>query len=398
MAGTLALKLEVLGEFSKLTKATNGATGQLTRLGDSAKKISGGIRTAFAGIGVGLSFVALTNGLQEVGKAAVAEAKSMELLSIAMQNTGKATASTVKEAEENIKAMSLESAVADDELRPAYQKLFVATGDVTRSNELLAIALDTSAATGKGLDVVTQAMARSLGGSETALNRLVPSLAGVDDPLKQLGETFKGASAAAANLDPFQRMNVAFGEIQESIGSALMPALNGIATFMVESVPKIQAFFGALLDPTTALGDAWADLGRVFDITMEQANKMFKAFGLGAITFDSVLEFVTLLTGGFGQLFFMVGRVAEIIGAVLTLDFNKAFGLASSFGGDYDRMVRMQNVATQGAGSFSTPSQYTQNSPVVINVNNGNITAQEIANKVNRGNRSSGSNLIRGVS
>jgi hypothetical protein len=397
MAGTLALNVEILGQFNKLTTATNGATNQLTKLGDRAKKISGGMRTAFAGIGVGLSFMAISNAIQEVGKAAVAEAKSMELLSIAMQNTGKATAFTVKEAEANIKAMSLESAVADDELRPAYQKLFIATGDVTKSNELMQVALDTSAATGKDLNTVTQAMARSLAGSDVALNKLVPSLAGVDDPLKQLGETFKGASAAAANLDPFQRMNVAFGEIQESIGSALMPALNGIATFMVESVPKIQAFFGALLDPSTSLGDAWADLGRVFEITMEQANKMFKAFGLGTITFDNVLDFVSMLTAGFGQLFFMVGRVSEIIRAVLTLDFNKAFALSASFGGDYERMVRMQDVAVNGAGSFGTPSQYTQNSPVVINVNNGNITAQEIANKVNRGNRSSGSNLIRGV-
>jgi hypothetical protein len=259
------------------------------------------------------------------------------------------------------------------------------------------VALDTSAATGKDLDTVTQAMARSLEGSDTALTRLVPSLKGVDDPLKQLGETFKGASSAAANLDPFQRMNVAFGEIQESIGSALMPALNGIADFMVESVPKIQEFFGALLDPTTALGDAWADLGKTFDLTMDQANKLFQAMGIGKIEFEDVLDFVTMLTAGFGQLFFMVGRVSEIIGAVLAFDFNKAFALSASFGGDYDRLVRMQNVAVNGAGSFGTPSQYTQNSPVVINLNNGNITAQQIANTLNQATRASGTNLLRGV-
>jgi tetrahydromethanopterin S-methyltransferase subunit B len=397
MAGTLALNVEILGQFNKLTTATNGAKTQLDKLGDRAKKISGGMRTAFAGIGVGISFMAIKNAIEEVGKAAIDEAKSMEILSIAMQNTGKADGTTVKAAEDNIKAMSLESAVADDVLRPAFQKLFIATGDVTKSSELMQVALDTSAATGKDLDTVTQAMARSLGGSDTALNKLVPSLRGVDDPLGKLGETFKGAASAAANLDPYQRMNVAFGEIQESIGAAVMPALNGFATFMVDSVPKVQAFFDALLDPTTDLGDAWADLGGVFKLTMDEFSRMLDVFGTGNIEFEDVLDFVTQLTAGFGQLFFMVGRVADIIGAVLTLNFDKAFDLASGFGGDYERMVRMQNVAVSGAGSFSTPSQYTQNSPVVINVNNGNITAQEIANKVNRGNRSSGSNLIRGV-
>jgi hypothetical protein len=33
--------------------------------------------------------------------------------------------------------------------------------------------------------------------------------------------------------------------------------------------------------------------------------------------------------------------------------------------------------------------------PVTINVNNGNVTAQDIANKINRANRSTGTNLIR---
>jgi hypothetical protein len=33
--------------------------------------------------------------------------------------------------------------------------------------------------------------------------------------------------------------------------------------------------------------------------------------------------------------------------------------------------------------------------PVTINVNNGNVTAQDIADKINRQNRASGTNLIR---
>jgi hypothetical protein len=395
MAGTLALNVEILGQFNKLTTATQGAGKQLQGLQSTAKTISNGMRSAFAAIGVGFSLNFLKNELAEAGKAAVAEAKSMEILSIAMKNTGAATGSTVKEAEASIKKMSLQSAVADDKLRPAFQKLFIATKSVTESNKLLQVALDTSAATGKDLDAVTQAMARSLEGSDTALNKLVPSLAGVDDPLKALGETFKGAATAAADLDPYQRMNVAFGEIQESVGSAMMPVLNDFATYLVDSVPKIQAFFTELGDPTTELGAAWEDLGAIFKSTGDEFNRMLAIFGLSDFSFKDLLNFVTQLTGGFGQLFFIVGQVAKIVGALISLDLVKAANLINSFGSDYSQFVNSQNRALSLIGPSGGMSQDLAISNVTINVNNGNVTAQEIADKINRGNRSTGTNLIR---
>ena len=394
MAGTLALNVEILGQFNKLTSATTGATTQLQKLSGTAKSISAGMGKAFAAIGVGFSLNFLKNELAEAGKAAVAEAKSMEILSIAMQNTGSATSATVKQAEASIKQMSLQSAVADDQLRPAFQKLFIATNSVTDSNRYLQIALDTSAATGKDLDSVTQAMAKSLAGQDTALLKLVPSLRGVQDPLAELEKTFAGASDAAANLDPYQRMNVAFGEIQESVGTVLMPVMNDFADYLVDSVPKIQAFFAELQDPSTELGKAWENLGVIFGQTTDQFNKMLSVFGVSGIEFQDVLDFVTRLTAGFGQLFFFVGRVADIIGSIISLNFQRAFDLSASFAQDYGTFVTSQNLAMNP----QTPTnirQLEQAQNVTINVNNGNVTAQEIANAVNRANRASGTNLIR---
>ena len=394
MAGTLALNVEILGQFSKLTAATKGATGQLTGLSKTAQSISSTMNKAFGVIGIGFSLGFLKRELEEAGKAAIEDAKSMEILSIAMQNTGKATAFTVKEAEDSIRAMSLEAAVADDVLRPAYQKLFIATGSVTQSNRLLQVALDASAATGKDLDSVTQAMAKSLAGSDTALVKLIPSLRGATDPMAELEKTFAGAATAAANLDPYQRMNVAFGEIQESVGIALMPVLNDFADYLVDSVPKIQAFFDELNDPTTELGDAWADLGATFKTTTDEFNKMLAVFGLSEISFKDVLQFVTMLTAGFGQLFFLVGRVAGIIGALISLDIKKAFDLASSFGADYGAFVTSQNLA-MNPPQVQNLRQLERNQSVVINNYNSNLTAQQIADQINRANRASGTNLIR---
>jgi hypothetical protein len=237
-------------------------------------------------------------------------------------------------------------------------------------------------------------MAKSLAGQDTALLKLVPSLRGVQDPLAELEKTFAGASDAAANLDPYQRMNVAFGEIQESVGTVLMPVMNDFADYLVDSVPKIQAFFAELQDPSTELGKAWENLGVIFGQTTDQFNKMLSVFGVSGIEFQDVLDFVTRLTAGFGQLFFFVGRVADIIGSIISLNFQRAFDLSASFAQDYGTFVTSQNLAMNP----QTPTnirQLEQAQNVTINVNNGNVTAQEIANAVNRANRASGTNLIR---
>jgi hypothetical protein len=397
MAGTLALNVEILGQFSKLTTATNGAAGQLQGLQGKVSSIGAGIGKVLGAIGVGFSLGFLKRELTEAAKAAVDEAKTMEILSIAMQNTGLATKETVVQAEDAIKKMSLQSAVADDKLRPAYQKLFIATGNVTDSNKYLQIALDASAATGKDLDSVTQAMAKSLAGQDTALLKLIPSLRGAEDPLAQLGETFAGAAEAAADLDPYQRMNVAMGEIQESVGFLLLPVLNDFADYLVDSVPKIQAFFEELTDPTTELGGAWESLGGIFKDTADEFNKMLNVFGAGDLEFQDVLNFVSQLTAGFGQLFFFIGKVAEIIGALVNLDIRKAFDLTASYGSDYNAFVRGQNAALNPVQSRQQMSmlQAERNQNIVINTYNGNITAQEIADKINRANRASGTNIVR---
>jgi hypothetical protein len=226
---SLVLNVEILGEFKKLTQATRGAESQLQTMGKRAATISKSINRAFAGIGIGLSFTILAREIGEATKAAVEDRKSQELLALAMRNTTDATDDQIAAAETSIAQMQMQAGVADDKLRPAYSKLFIATKDVTKANDLLALALDVSAGTGKDLDAVTQAMARSLAGSDTALNRLIPSLKGSKTPMEDLARAFGGAAEKAANTDPYAKMQVIFGEIQERIGTALLPVLDDLA-------------------------------------------------------------------------------------------------------------------------------------------------------------------------
>lgn len=252
---SLVLNVEILGEFKKLTQATRGAESQLQTMGKKAATISKSINRAFAGIGIGLSFTILAREIGQATQAAVEDRKSQVLLAAAMQNTTNATDDQIAAAEKSISQMQMQAGVADDKLRPAYSKLFIATKDVTRSNELLALALDVSAGTGKDLDAVTQAMARSLAGSDTALNRLIPSLKGSKTPLEDLAAAFGGAAEKAANTDPYAKMQVIFGEIQERIGTALLPVLDDFAAWM-SSPPgqkQLQEIANAARDVLTNL-------------------------------------------------------------------------------------------------------------------------------------------------
>jgi hypothetical protein len=58
-----------------------------------------------------------------------------------------------------------------------------------------------------------------------------------------MAAAFKGASTEAANLDPYQRMQIIFGEIQEKLGTALLPVLDKFAAWMM-SPPGQKALQG----------------------------------------------------------------------------------------------------------------------------------------------------------
>jgi len=261
---SLILGVEILGEFKNLTAATKGAQSQLSAMNKRAQGISRTMTKAFAAIGVGFSLRVITQQLEESAKAAIEDSKSMNILALAMENSAGATKDQIAQAEKSINRMQFQAGVADDKLRPAFQKLFIATKDVTASNRLLQIALDASAATGKDLDAVSQAMAKSLAGSDTALVKLIPSLKGAKDPMAELEKTFKGAAAEAAKTDPYQRMQIIFGEMQEQIGTALLPVLNEFSAWL--ATPEGQDKLNGLISLTTNLiGNFTTLLGWVID-------------------------------------------------------------------------------------------------------------------------------------
>jgi hypothetical protein len=412
---SLVLNVEILGEFKKLTSATKGAAGDLDSMGKKASTISKGIGKAFAAIGIGLSFKVLANELEEATKAAIEDRKSQELLALAMLNTGKATEKNVAAAEQSIAKMQIQAGIADDRLRPAYQKLFIATGDVTRSNELMQIALDASAATGKDLDTVTQAMARSLAGNDAALAKLIPSLKGSKDPITEMGNAFKGASTEAANLDPYQRMQIIFGEIQEKLGTALLPILDDFAAWM--SSPPGQKQLQEIADAAHSL---LTELAGVAKWAIANKNWLLPLLGGVALfkgTIDSINGIKTAVDGVTAAIGLMKTATA---GSILASFGLVGAGAAGSALGGYQQGLalaeqsRIYSGGKRGDAAFdsfrqafgvapvgkvptpSTPAPGARGN-VNITINTPKVNAQDIVNTVNNATRNGFTGSLRSL-
>jgi hypothetical protein len=220
MAGSIFIPLKTVLDNSGIKKTQ----AEFGKLGKSLK-------TALGAVGVGLSIGAITGQLKAAGKAAAEDAKSQGLLAAALKNTVGATNLQIASVEESISKMESMSAVADDKIRPAFAQLTRATGDVGKATELTNLALNVAAGTGRDVNSVAIALGRAYNGNTTALQRLGVNVKGVSDPMGVLAKQFDGAAAAAANLDPYQRLQVVFGNLQEDIGVALLPYLNELADF-----------------------------------------------------------------------------------------------------------------------------------------------------------------------
>jgi hypothetical protein len=405
---SLVLNVEILGEFKKLTQATQGAQSSLTSLNKKASTISKGMNKAFAAIGLGLSLRVLTQELEEATKAAIEDRKSMELLSLAMLNTGKATDAEVKAAEQAIATMQIQAGVADDKLRPSYQKLFIATKDVTRSNELLQIALDASAATGKDLDTVSQAMAKALAGNDAALAKLIPSLKGSKTPIEDMAAAFKGAAAEASNLDPYQRMQILFGEIQEKLGSALLPVLDDFATWM--SSPPGQKTLQEIAD---AAGNVLRELTNTAKWAIDNKGWLLPLAGAAAI-FSGTAKAIGLITGAItaakaAQELFNASAYRNpyiiALGAVAGVAAYMAAVNSPEVNAEATQIVKGKNAMIPGADVVSgIPSVNRSVSPRVAERGNVNITintpkvnAQDIVNTLNSATKNGYTGTLRSL-
>jgi hypothetical protein len=155
-------------------------------------------------------------------------------LGMTLKNLGLAYGSNIGTVNGFINSLEAQTGVLDDELRPAMDRLLRATGSVTKSQELLALALDISAGTGKSVTQVSQSLQKAYLGQTAALGRLGVGLTKAElatgdfETIQaKLNTLFEGQAATAADtyLGSLNKLQVAANNAKETIGKGLVDAL-----------------------------------------------------------------------------------------------------------------------------------------------------------------------------
>ncbi len=184
----------------------------------------------FAGV---FSATAVVNFGKKSVQAFMADEKAAKALEQQLKNVGYQF--SAPGVEKYIASLQQATGVLDDQLRPAFQSLLTVTGSITTSQDALNTALNISAATGKSVVEVSQALAKGYAGQTTALSRLGAGLSkatlksgDMNKIMAELNSKFSGQSAA--RLDTYagkmDLLKVSAENAKEEIGKGILDALS----------------------------------------------------------------------------------------------------------------------------------------------------------------------------
>jgi uncharacterized membrane protein YjjP (DUF1212 family) len=236
----MAINIPIISEFDG--KGIKKAIAQFKQLETTGEKAQFAIKKAAVPAAAALAGLAVALG--DATKAAMADAQEQAALALTLQNVTGAGKAQTAQVEKQISAMSRASGVADTEYRLALEALVRGTKDVGIAMNDMNLVMDISTATGMNSATVADALAKAYQGNFKALRTLSPEMATLikegatlDEVMNVLGGTFGGATANSAETaaGKMKILKNSLDETKESIGAALLPALEAV-------LPKLNAF------------------------------------------------------------------------------------------------------------------------------------------------------------
>jgi len=244
-------------------------------------------------------------------KAFAEDDKAATALGTTLKNLGLAYGSNIGTVNGYISRLEMQTGVLDDELRPAMDRLLRATGDVTKSQELLSLALDISAGTGKSVTQVSQSLQKAYLGQTQALGRLGVGLSkaelttsSFEEIQARLATLFAGQATAAADTyaGSLAKLTIAGNNAKETIGKGLVDALKA-ATGSSTVDPVVQGIDAI----ANAIANLARETGDFIAITRENFNlkdlsffykdpKAFKGLGNISMTVSGQVDNAVLKT------------------------------------------------------------------------------------------------------
>jgi len=254
----MAVYIPIVSEFNskgidKAIKEFNSLETVGAKANFALKKAALPAAAAVAGLAVALG---------DATKAAIEDDAAQQELARQLTATTGANAAQIASVEGWISAQGKLLGITDDDLRPALAGLVRATGSVSEAQKLATAAMDLAAQKGVPLASVTKTLEKAYGGNLKALAKLAPEYrqmiedgASFEDVMYAIGTATGGAATTAANTaqGQFKRLSISLQETKESIGAALMPAiqavlpvLSSLANFAAENSTAFLAVAGVI--------------------------------------------------------------------------------------------------------------------------------------------------------
>jgi hypothetical protein len=256
------VNIVIASEFvgKKAFKEADTATSRLTKQVNSLAK-------SYLGL---YGIQRLARGAGQAARAFAEDDKAAKVLSQTLNNLGLGFGNNAQIVNGYISSLEKQTGVLDDELRPAMDRLLRATGDITKSQKLLKLALDVSAGTGKTLTQVSQSLQKAYLGQTQALGRLGVGLtkaeltsSSFEEIQTRLAVLFEGQAAMAADtyIGKMNKLTVAINNAKETIGEGIFAGLSATGgggasgfdslTKVIDAAAKGVAFLLETMGQTT---------------------------------------------------------------------------------------------------------------------------------------------------
>jgi len=415
---SLVLNVEILGEFKKLTSATTGAQKSLAGLQKKVSGISRGIGRIIGTLGITLGFAGIVQG----AKSSVEAASDLEQQFGALDSIFKGNAGEMKKFSKEMNEIGLSSAEAARQssllgslLKGSGLNIEKTTG---KTKDLVRLAGDLAATFGGPTSEAVRAISSLLRGERDPIERYGVSLKQVDINAQMLKDAKNGLvyasdreaaiqatltllyekttdaqGQAARESDTYAGVTGAltakFKDMEAEIGKALLPTLSDFSAWL--QTPEGEAKLQAIVDGIVDIIEELVGLIAFIDKNKNWLVPMVVAIG----TLTTAWNIATAAANGYKAAALLAGAVGAVgagVGAGLA-----GVGAGAAVGGYMEGVARGQTARIlsgdkryQESGRLFGDAFQQPKQNVTININKGNVTAQEIANAVNKSTKTSG--------
>ena len=250
---------DVNKELDKMGKNADEAGGKISGIDKASKYATAGL------LAVGAAFAGFAAfGIKEAIEAEVA----MKSLGVTMANAGVNTAENRKRVEE-LTGAYVDLGFADEEAAAGFNILLRSTGDLDKSQQLLALSADLARTKNISLSQASSVLAKAQAGNLKAfkemgitLDETLPKSEAIAKAFDQLQEKIGGQAVGYTKTFAGQMavMKTQFSETAETLGTALMPILTTVmekiqdgVEFVKRNASAFKLWGGILLTVAVAL-------------------------------------------------------------------------------------------------------------------------------------------------